>query len=440
MRHGIFLSIALAVGVVNPAVGQTAAYTPLSSWTDPTSVARSRWESDLQERLTPAKPVRPEDRPRLAGLRPRSVELLEDGLMKKQKAKLRNDPRLARRAISDLYRSPRAGRNVLHGTMAEAIFLDRNPEWGYVRKQNAPQHDVYRWVNGRRTPLNGQIKFHKEVRPSVYAADMREDHLARRFFIPDDHVDPVKTYLKAEAMRLEAGGDPAAALKKWGDYRRIRPLGATSAEIRSAATEAARSLARERSATYTSLGATLALSFGSTAYDWASGDLSANVAAYRAMQAGSMLVAAAGADAALKRLAQGSLRGTLRGNAIVGATLLFVETAWSAHEHGWGQALSRPEFYEQFGGGVGSFSLGLAAGTLATGLAVETGPLALVIGGGVGLITGTVGYFGGRATTRAIIEILSPEMLRTEERQRVESVKSALDGGIARLQNFSQPR
>lgn len=448
MRLWILLPIALAVGVVNPAVGQTAVYTPLSSWTDPTLVARSRWESDLQKRLAPARPVRLEDRPRLAGLRPRSVELLEDALLKKQKARLQNDPRLARRAISDLYRSPRAGRNVLHGTMAEAIFLDRNPEWGYVRKPNASQHDVYRWVDGRKSPMNGQIKFHIEERPSRYAAEMLDDWRAHRFFIPDDHLESTKAYLKSEAMRLEAAGNRAASTNRWRDYSRLRPIGVTSIEIQAATIEADRFLARERAeihaghkaVTYISLGATLAMSFGSTAYDWASGDLSANVSAYRAMQAGSMLVSAAGADAALKRIAQGSLRGTLKGNAIVGMTLLAVETAWSAHEHGWGQALSRPEFYEQFGGGVSSVSLGLAAGTLATGLAVETGPFAPVIGVGVGFITGTVGYFGGRATTRAMIEILSPEMLRTEERKRVESVKSALDGGIARLQTFSQPR
>ena len=52
------------------------------------------------------------------------------------------------------------------------------------------------------------------------------------------------------------------------------------------------------------------------------------------------------------------------------------------------------------------------------------------------VVTGTVGYLGGRAVVRAMIEILSPEMLRQEERNRLTSVKSSLDRQIAALQTF----
>ena len=52
------------------------------------------------------------------------------------------------------------------------------------------------------------------------------------------------------------------------------------------------------------------------------------------------------------------------------------------------------------------------------------------------VVTGTAGYLGGRTVVRAMIEILSPEMLRQEERNRLTSVKSSLDRQIAALQTF----
>ena len=436
MKLGQFGAIILALCIVSTAEGQTSTYRPLGSWTDPTAEAYARWDGELQGRIARANPVRAEARPQLAGLKPKSVELLEDGLLRKQKRGLRNDPRLARRAISDLYRRPIYGRSVLHGSMAEAIFLDRNQDWGYVAKPNAAQHDVYRWVNGRRTPFNGQVKYHDSGRSSLYARDMLSDHRAARFFIPDDHVEPTRAYLKSEALRLEAVGDKLGAARRWRDYGRVRPIGATSAEIRTATSEAARSVARERYATYTSLGATLAMSLGPTIYDWARGDLSANIAAYRVVRSLSLMGIGLGTDMALQQIGQGALRGTVRGNAIIGTAIAITETAWLLHEHGWGRAFYQPEFYEQAAGGVSALALGLAGGAYATGLAVETGPWAPVIGFGAGVLTGTVGYLGGETVARAMIEILSPEMLRREERHRLTSVQSSLDRQIAALQSF----
>ncbi len=301
MKHGRLRAIILALCLVSTAEGQTITYRPLRSWIDPTAEAYARWNGELQSRIAGANPVRAEARPQLAGLKPKSVELLEDGLLRKQKRGLRNDPRLARRAISNLYRKPIYGRNsnlyrkpiygrnVLHGSMAETIFVDRNQAWGYVGKPNAAQHDVYRWVNGRRTPFNGQVKYHDSGRSSLYARDMLSDRRADRFFIPDDHVVPTRTYLRSEALRLEAAGDKLGADRRWRDYGRVCPIGATSAEIRTATSEAARSVARERYATYTSLGATLAMSLGPAIYDWATGDLSANIAAYRVVRSLSLM-------------------------------------------------------------------------------------------------------------------------------------------------------
>jgi len=429
-------AIILALCLVSTASGQTTRYRPFGSWIDPRVDAYARWDGELQDRIAGANPVRAEARPQLAGLGPRSVELLEDALSRKQKGAFRNDPRLARRAISDLYQRPIRGRNVLHGSMAEAIFLDRNRDWGYVSKPNAPQHDVYRWVNGRRTPFNGQVKFHVSGEPSVYAKDMEGDYRAHRFFIPNDHVEPTKAYLKSEALRAEAAGDKLGAARGWRDHGRVSPIGATSAEIRSATSEAARTVARDRYATYTSLGASLVLSLGPSVYDWARGDLSANIATYRVVRSFSLMGIGVGTDIALRQIGRGALRGTLRGNVIIGTAIAITETAWLLHEQGWGRAFYQPEFYEQAVGSASALALGLAAGAYATGLAVETGPWAPVIGLGVSVVTGTVGYLGGRAVVRAMIEILSPEMLRQEERNRLTSVKSSLDRQIAALQTF----
>lgn len=107
--------------------------------------------------------------------------------------------------------------------MAEAIFIDRNPEWLYVKKPNAPQHDVYRTILGQ-SRVYGQIKYHDDLDPSQYARDMIDDNRSKRFFIPDDHVEPTKAYLESK--------------KRMKDYARVRPIGATSAEIRTATTQA----------------------------------------------------------------------------------------------------------------------------------------------------------------------------------------------------------
>jgi hypothetical protein len=319
--------------------------------------------------------------------------------------------------------------------MAEAVFLDRNPQWGYVGKPNATQHDVYRLVvrNGRLVPEGGQVKYHDSGRPAFYARDMVKDSRAPRFLIPDDHVEATRAYLRSEAMRLEAAGDKPGAASRWRDYGRVRPIGATSTEIRTATTEAARSLAHERFATYTSLGASLALTLGPALYDWARGDLPAGIA-YRAARSLSVVGVGVGTDQALRWLGNGALRGTVRGNLIIGTALASTETVWLLHEHGWRRAFYQPDFYEQAVGGVSALALGLAGGAYATGLAVETGPWAPLIGIGAGVITGTVGYLGGTTVTRALIETLSPEMLRREERQRLAEVKSSLDRRIDKLQ------
>jgi hypothetical protein len=410
----------LASGIVSAAQAQmetTARYRPLGTWVDPSVSALRTWTASVDRLYERANPVRADARPQLAGLRPKSVELLQDGYLRKHGKSLENNPAKARELV--LRRAARGRIHQLRGYMAEALFLDRHSEWGYVSKPNASQHDVYRWVIGRRVPQTGQIKFHTSGEPSRYSADMVRDDRAHRFFIPDDHVEATKAYLRMRG--------------RWRDAARVQPLGATSSEIRSQTASACRSIAREKYATYTSLGAALALSLAPTLLDWARGDLSANVAAYQALRSLSLMGVGIGAEQLLATIAKGAIRGTLRGNAIVGTVLVVTETLWLLHEHGWRRAFYQPNFYEGVGGGVSAIALGLIGGAVATGLAAETGPFAPVIGGGVGIVTGAVGYVGGRAATRAILDIVAPELLRREESQRFRAVIESLDRSIAEL-------
>ena len=253
------------------------------------------------------------------------------------------------------------------------------------------------------------------AKASIYASDMVR-HRANRFFIPDDHVNATKTYLSLEARRAQASGNALEANRLWRDYGRVRPIGATSEEIRNATREAARSVAREDQAIYVSIGAGIALSLAPTLFDLARGKMTANVAAYHAARSLSLIAVGVGTDQLLVRIGQGALRGGMRGNLFVGSALAVTEVAWLLYENGWQRAFYKPEFYEDVGGGISALSLSLLGGTAATGFAAETGVWAPVIGIGAGAVTGTVGYFGGRAATREILELVVPEMLRTREK------------------------
>ena len=393
MRSLRFVVVVLAMGVqFDGAVqGQTTPYRPFGSWVDPEVESLNRWNRQLQNLSERVVPAQSDSRPQLAGLRPKSVELLVDALLRKHRRLLAGNPAKARELLLQRYQGSHAQ---LRGYMAEAILVDRDPEWLYVAKPNATQHDVYRRVPGQKPPRNGQVKYHDSGKPALYARDMIKDHRAHEFLIPDDHVEATKAYLQSQAERLNASGDLGGAQRAWRDRGRVRPIGATAAEIRSVTSEAAQHVIREKYATYTSLGASLVLSLP-TLYGWVSGDLSPNIAAYRAARSLSLMGVGVGADFLLQRIGQGALRGTIRGNVIVGTAMTITEVAWLLGEHGWQRAFHRPEFYEQAIGGVSGLTLAIASFTFATGLAVETGPWAPVIGTGVSILTGTMGYLGG---------------------------------------------
>ena len=236
----------------------------------------------------------------------------------------------------------------------------------------------------------------------------------------------MKQYWKLEAECLTARGDQSSAATAWRNYGRLHPLRATSTEIKAATTQAAREISHERYAVYTSLGATLALSLGPTAWDWLTGNTASNVAAYRATRAMSLVSVGIGTEILLQQGWKGAMRGTVRGNLIVGAVVTITEVVWLLNEHGGRRAFYQPQFYEQVAGGITAFGLGAAGFVGGTALAVETGPWAPVIGTGAGMLAGTVGYFGGRSATHLILQVLSPEMLRQQEQQKLAEVKERI--------------
>jgi predicted YcjX-like family ATPase len=80
-------------------------------------------------------------------------------------------------------------------------------------------------------------------------------------------------------------------------------------------------------------------------------------------------------DALLRKhpkLLKGSLRGTVRGNLIVGTAIAVTDITWLLYEHGWSQAFYRPEFYEQVFGGLSAVGLGFAGGAVAAALVKQS--------------------------------------------------------------------
>lgn len=394
--------------------GQAQAYQPLTDWVSPEIQWSQRLPSDSDDSI--AIRQRP-TRPQLAGVRHSDVELLEDALIRKRPQQLRGRSDLARQAIVD---TPETH---LRGYMAEAKFLERHPDWHYVRSPTASQHDVYRWVDGQRPPYAGQIKYHDSGNPSLYVRDMVDDHRSPRFFVPDDHVESTKTHLRDAATRATAQGNSEEAQRLWRDYARLRPLGATSTEIRSATSEVRRYAARERYATYTSLGAASAIALAPVLADLVSGQISVDQARYYAARSLSLPVAGLLADRSLTQIGQGALRGTARGNVIVGSAVSVTELAWLLREYGGTDALYEPAFYEETAGLAGSLGLALTSGYYASGPAAATGLWAPVVIGGTVLVTGTLGYYGGKELARSMFELFAPELLRTREQLMLTATK-----------------
>ncbi|MGO9530954.1 MAG: hypothetical protein ACLP3B_07210 [Syntrophobacteraceae bacterium] len=339
-------------------------------------------------------------------------------------------------------------RNTLNGYMAEALFLDKNADWNYVRKSNHPQYDVWRKNPTGKGNITGQIKYHANGKPEIYAVDMKGDNRAKYFFVPDDHVDSLKSHLKAKADQALAAGNKEEAARLYRDMNRVKGMGVSSTAIASGPQKAAREARFIRAAPYVFLGVAAILTIGPTAWEWYRGDIATTEAVSKLGKGGSTLLTGVVTDRALAYYRGGILRGTMRGNVLTAAAVLLVDTGWQVYESGgFNNAVQNPDFLMRFGGDVGATTCGLIGGTLGAegGAAVGTsvgGPLGGTIGGiAGGIIVGTgsgmVGYWGGHEGTRWVLKKFAPEMLYEEENRYIKVVLKNIQKEIAEADTIS---
>ena len=331
--------------------------------------------------------------------------------------------------------------------MAEAVFLYKNENWSYVSKPNASQHDVYaKTVSGGPGIQTGQVKFHMDGNAKTYVADMRADYRSKYFFIPDDHVDAVRTQLRNEADELRATGRTEEADSRYRDMNRVRGIGATSKEIDRVTRSAIKEARYVRVAPYMLLGVATVLTIGPTAWDWYQGEISGDKAVYQLTKSGTVILAGVAADQALAHFKDGLYRGSLKGNVIVASVVLLVDTSWRVYEHGGvATATQDPQFWIEFSGSLSATALGLAGGTYGAiggaALFSESGPGAIVGGivGGivVGGVCGTVGYFGGSEGTRWAINHFCPEVFHKQEVAFAQNVAQDLQNRILKAQRMN---
>jgi hypothetical protein len=426
------------------AMGQATVYTPLSSWADASGNSLALWNRMRIDLLD--GPVAGARRPVLPGVNGRNLELLQDSIARRYQH-VTGGKRLteARKLLADASSAERIPK--WRGYMAEAIFLDKNENWAYVAKPNASQHDVYaKTASGGPGIQTGQVKFHMDGNAKTYVADMRSDYRSKYFFIPDDHVDSVRSQLRADADALRAGGRSDEAASRYRDMNRVRGIGATSKEIDRATRSAIKEARFVRVAPYMLLGVATVLTVGPTAWDWYQGKIPCDKAVHQLTKSGTIILAGVAADQALVRFKDGLYRGSLKGNVIVASVVLLLDTSWCVYEHGGvSTAAQDPEFWVEFWGSLSATALGLAGGTYGAiggaALFSETGPGAIVasIVGGVvvGGACAIVGYFGGSEGTRWAISHFCPEVFHKQEAVFAQNVAKDIQDRILTLQQMN---
>lgn len=383
--------------------------------------------------------VKNADRPLLAGTRPVELELLEDALRRKMPRTVGASREKAHeRIIRNALRDP-VKRSHMRGILAEALYLGRNPEWGYVNNPTASQHDIYKWVAGRRTPFTAQIKTHASGDARLYAQDMVVDHRSDHFKVPDNHVRRLEDHWRSQFRDLKARGFTAESVEAQRQLDRVRGLGFTSKELDDHLSNAARYSLRERNAGYVTLGAGIALAVTPDLLDWWRGGTPGNEAMFRIARAGSILATERATTLGLARFGTGALRGTLGGNAISGLAMLATDTSFSIYENGGAGAFRGESFYTHLGASIGGLALGMTVGTpvsisVTTWASPIAGPWAPAVGGLAGLATGAVagaaGYLGGEVASRRILEVIDPDFLHDAENAMIRDARDRIERSI----------
>ncbi|MDP2830225.1 MAG: hypothetical protein Q8O37_16675 [Sulfuricellaceae bacterium] len=379
-------------------------------------------------------PVKIEDRPVLPGMRPVDLELLEDALRRKMNITIGDSREKAhQKIIRNSLRSPMK-RSHIKGVLAEALFLEKNPAWGYVRKSNAPQVDVYVWRAGSRRPYGAQIKTHLSGDPLIYASDMLKDNLADRFLVPDDHVASLEKHWQAKLHAHEAAGHSVEAAEARRQLSRIGGLGFSEKQLDGSYSRAVRYAKREQYAGYVSLGAAVGLALGPELwYWWQKGSLSDQAALHAARGASDILAERVATRVMVRNtslipttntpgLNGGVLRGGLRGNAVVAITVLTVDTAFAVYEHGGGRAFHSDAFKADFAGSVSALGIGIFSGQAIASWTAN--PYAGLI---AGTVTGMAAYIAGREVIDTIIWVINEESLRKKDVASYEQMKIHFD-------------
>lgn len=370
-------------------------------------------------------PVKESARPYVPGFRDETLELFEDSLKRKRPISVGNSRAAAHAAIvRTAWRDPMK-RSQMKGAMAEAVFLAKNPQWGYVASAQASQHDVYSRIDGRRSPWTAQIKTHISSNPNVYANDMLSDHRSALFLVPDDHVAPLRTHWQEKAASLRSAGQTEAAADAERQLARIRGLGFDTKGLDSSMMRAVRNASAEHYAGYVSVASTLALAIASMTWnangapptpDEQLSHLGRGVSLLTAERVATTYVRAGGNEILPVRTA-GAQRGSamvaggLRGNALIGATIVATDSLYSVATQGGSAVFRRRDFYSNLGGSISSVGAGLIAGEYVTGATANP-----IFGVTAAMAAGMIAYIGGNALTELALETIDPEALRVQER------------------------
>ena len=420
----IFVAIGVALGLAASTAAMGRSYTPIG-------------DDRLLANRSALVPVKREDRPVLPGVRPVELELLEDALRRKMNVTIGSSREKAQlKIMRNALRDPMK-RAQMRGLLAEALFLERNPNWGYVAKANAPQVDVYVFRSGTRKPFGAQIKTHGSGDPLTYAEDMLRDDKADRFLVPDDHVESLRNHWRGQVEQHEAAGRTGEAVEARRQLSRIGGLGFTSQFADDALTRIARFARREQYAGYVSLGAVAGLTLGREIWNgWQEGGLTDD-AALRIARGGSNFAAERWVTRAMTRntseipvasaggmRTRGGrvLRGSLRGNALVGVAVLVVDTSFAMYERGGRRAIHNDAFYAELGGSVSALTVGLAAGQSS---AVWTGNPYVAVA--VGTAAAAVAGIAGQEVTARTIRILNEKHIRARDEAIFKEVNADID-------------
>ena len=361
--------------------------------------------------------INPLHRPQLPGVFSADTELLTDALRRKHPKFVGNDAAKARRL---LYRRARHNLPQLRGIMAEAMFVERNPRWGYVGKPNATQNDVYRHGRGGRLFDTGQVKVHASGKPSTYLRSMRRDRVARYFYVPDDHAAAVRNALDERIARTL---EPVERAKLVRDRGRVRSLGFDMAELNRRTKGAVRNLP---------WGAKMV-------GEW-------DIAKRNARRLASQTAGAVGgwrvSKAILTWTPARRLAGKLPQGKLIGRAGGLVAVAFTGYEayslvsqYGLRGLWYQPDTYRAIGGGLGAAGVGTAGamGGAAAGAAVG-GPIGATVGGVVGGVGGgLVGAFGGDQASLAVVETLAPHWVHREINKQIDEAEQGLLDELARL-------